>query len=147
MLQQTQVAAVIPFFERFLASFPNVGALARADLQQVLRHWEGLGYYRRARDLHRTAQIVHAEHSDTMPNNPEVMGAMPGLGRYTVGAVLSQAFDARLPILEANSARVLCRFLGVRDDPKRGPVRRSLWNAAAVLLPVKNVGNFNQALL
>jgi A/G-specific adenine glycosylase len=147
MLQQTQVASVIPFFERFLASFPNVAALARADLQQVLRHWEGLGYYRRARDLHRTAQILHADHSGIFPNTPEVLRTMPGLGPYTVGAVLSQAFDLRLPILEANSVRVLCRYLGVREDPNKGTARRLLWKAAATLLPVKQVGQFNQSLM
>src|SRR5436853_1024978 len=107
MLQQTQVATVIPFFERFLRSFPNVAALAKADEQQVLRHWEGLGYYRRARDLHRTARILCAQHSSRIPRSPEILRTLPGLGRYTGNAGLLQALDLRLPILEAH--RVLGR--------------------------------------
>src|SRR3954452_17357964 len=103
MLQQTQVATVIPYFERFLRAFPTVADLAKADVQLVLRHWEGLGYYRRARDLHRAARLLVSEHGGTIPNDPEAIQALPGLGRYTTGAVLSQAFDRRLPILETNS--------------------------------------------
>jgi A/G-specific adenine glycosylase len=147
MLQQTQVATVIPFFERFVRSFPRVAALAQADLHEVLCHWEGLGYYRRARDLHRTARIIDAEHHGSIPDSPELLRSMPGLGPYTVGAILSQAFDRRVPILEANSLRVLCRLLGVQEDPRKGTVRRALWNAAATLLPVKEVGQFNQAMM
>jgi A/G-specific adenine glycosylase len=147
MLQQTQVATVIPFFERFIRSFPDVAALARADLHDVLRHWEGLGYYRRARDLHQTARILHTEHNGRMPDDPELLRSMPGLGPYTVGAVLSQAYGLRVPILEVNSVRVLTRLLGVRQDPKKTSVRRALWSAAAALLPVKQVGQFNQALM
>jgi A/G-specific adenine glycosylase len=147
MLQQTQVATVIPFFERFVRSFPNVAALAQADLQDVLRHWAGLGYYRRARDLHRTARIILSVHHGRIPDSPELLRAMPGLGPYTVGAVLSQAFDRRVPILEANSRRVLCRLLGVQEDPRKAPVRGALWNAAAALLPLKEVGQFNQAMM
>ena len=147
MLQQTQVATVIPFFERFLKSFPNVAALAETDEQQVLRHWEGLGYYRRARDLHRSSRIIHKEHGGEIPVNVDILRTLPGFGRYTVNAVLSQAFDARLPILEANSVRVLCRLLGVREDPRKAPVRQRLWDAAATLLPAKHVGQFNQAMM
>jgi A/G-specific adenine glycosylase len=147
MLQQTQVATVIPYFERFLQSFPSIAALAQADLEQVLRLWEGLGYYRRARDLHRAAGILHANHSDKIPADADLLGNLPGLGRYTTNAVLSQAFDLRLPILEANSVRVLCRVLGVRQDPKKGTTQRFLWDAAARLLPRKRVGQFNQALM
>jgi A/G-specific adenine glycosylase len=147
MLQQTQVATVISFYKRFLQKFPSLAALARADLQEVLRSWEGLGYYRRARDLHEAARVLHGREADTIPDDPELLGSLPGLGRYTVGAVLSQAFDRRLPILEANSVRVLCRFLGVSADPRKGSVRRGLWEAAAALLPTKSVGQFNQALM
>ena len=147
LLQQTQVATVIPYYERFLRSFPDVRSLAGADEQEVLRHWEGLGYYRRARDLHRAARLIVAQMDGVFPDDVEALGALPGLGRYTVGAVLSQAFDRRLPILEANSIRVLCRLLGVRDDPSQGTVRRLLWQVAEALLPVKQVGQFNQALM
>jgi A/G-specific adenine glycosylase len=147
MLQQTQVATVIPFFERFLRSFPSLDALAAADEQDVLRHWAGLGYYRRARDLHRAARFLHAEHAGQLPNDPEVLGKLPGFGRYTVNAVLSQAFDRPLPILEANSRRVLCRLYAVTDDPQESRVQQRLWALAEALLPAKRAGAFNQALM
>jgi A/G-specific adenine glycosylase len=147
MLQQTQVATVIPYFERFLQAFPTLPDLAAADEQDVLRRWEGLGYYRRARDLHRTARLLVAEHAGRFPEDPAALGALPGMGRYTRNAVLSQAFDLRLPILEANSQRVLSRFFGRADDPRRGPARRWLWQAAEDLLPARRAGAFNQALM
>ncbi len=147
MLQQTQVATVIPYYQRFLKSFPDIASLAGAELQEVLRHWEGLGYYRRARDLHQAARVLHTSHAGSIPNDPEIVRTLPGLGRYTTNAVLSQAFDTRLPILEANSTRVLCRLLGVRRDPRQGSVQRLLWEAAGLLLPAKHVGQFNQALM
>jgi A/G-specific adenine glycosylase len=147
MLQQTQVATVVPYFERFLGAFPTVADLAAADEQDVLRLWEGLGYYRRARDLHRSARRLVAEHAGRFPDDPAVLAGLPGMGRYTVGAVLSQAFDRRLPILEANSQRMLCRLFGVRADPTEGPTRRRLWELAEALLPARRVGDFNQALM
>jgi A/G-specific adenine glycosylase len=147
MLQQTQVTTVIPYFERFLARFPTLNALAAADEQDVLRLWEGLGYYRRARDLHRAARLLAADNGGAVPDDPKVFGALPGVGRYILGAVLSQAFERRLPILEANSQRVLCRVFGVRDDPRSGPARRLLWEIAEVILPARGVGGFNQALM
>jgi A/G-specific adenine glycosylase len=147
MLQQTQVATVIPYFERFLAKFPDLEALAAADEQEVLRLWEGLGYYRRARDLHRAARQLAAEHGGRIPDDPAAAAALPGFGPYTRNAVLSQAFDRRLPILEANSQRVLSRLFARPDDPRGGPARRWLWQAAEDLLPEKRVGAFNQALM
>jgi A/G-specific adenine glycosylase len=147
MLQQTQVATVIPYFERFLQAFPTLPALAAAEEQQVLRLWEGLGYYRRARDLLRAARLMVAEHGGTFPNDPAILHRLPGMGRYTVGAVLSQAYERRLPILEANSQRVLSRFFGRRADPRNGPARKWLWQAAETLLPRRHVGEFNQALM
>ena len=147
MLQQTQVATVVPYFEHFMASFPTLAALAAADEQDVLRSWEGLGYYRRARDLHRAARILMAEHGGQFVGDPAVLARLPGFGRYTCNAVLSQAFDHRLPIVEANSQRVLSRLFGWQDDPRQGPARRRLWHAAARLLPRKGVGEFNQALM
>lgn len=147
MLQQTQVATVIAYFDRFLTAFPTVAALAAAPEQHVLRLWEGLGYYRRARSLWQAARILAADHDSRIPNDADVLGRLPGFGRYTVGAVLSQAFDRRLPILEANSQRVLSRFFGRRDDPRTGPGHRWLWKAAEGLLPRKRVGDFNQALM
>lgn len=147
MLQQTQVATVIPYFLRFLQAFPSLAALAAASEQEVLRHWEGLGYYRRARSLHRAAQILAAEHGGQFPREVEVVRSLPGIGRYTAGAILSQAFDQRLPIVEANSQRVLCRLLGIREDPTRGATRERLWQAAEALLPTREPGEFNQALM
>ncbi len=147
MLQQTQVATVIPYFERFLQRFPDLLSLANAEEQDVLHLWQGLGYYRRARDLHRAARVLATEHAGTFPTDPAVLRHLPGFGRYTVNAVLSQAFDVRLPILEANSERILCRVLGVRADPKASVVQKALWQAAADLLPRRHIGQFNQALM
>jgi A/G-specific adenine glycosylase len=147
MLQQTTVAAVVPYFERFLAAFPTLADLARAAEADVLRLWEGLGYYRRARDLHAAAGRLLAEHGGALPDDPEALARLPGLGRYTVNAVLSQAFDRRLPVLEANSQRVLSRLFGRADDPRGGAARRWLWRAAEALLPASDVGAWNQALM
>jgi A/G-specific adenine glycosylase len=147
MLQQTTVAAAAPYFERFVRTFPTLAALAAADEQDVLRLWEGLGYYRRARHLHQAARLLVAGHGGALPDDPAVWRALPGVGRYVLGAVLSQAFDRRLPIVEANSLRVLCRLFGYAGDPRGGEGRRWLWETAEELLPAKRVGDFNQALM
>jgi A/G-specific adenine glycosylase len=147
MLQQTQVSTVIPYFDRFLREFPTLADLAAADEQDVLRLWEGLGYYRRARDLHRAARQVVAEFDGKIPQDAEGLRTLPGIGRYTLGAILSQAFECRLPVLEANSQRVLCRLFGLTEDPRRGSTRRWLWEAAEALLPARHVGEFNQAMM
>lgn len=147
MLQQTQVATVVPYFERFLARFPTLAHLATADEQDVLRLWEGLGYYRRARDLHRAAGRLLAEYGGAFPRDPEALKDLPGLGDYTRNAVLSQAFDLRLPILEANSQRLLSRLFGRTASPQEPAARRWLWQAAEAILPARQVGDFNQALM
>lgn len=147
MLQQTQVATVIPYFERFINALPTIAALAAADEQQVLRLWEGLGYYRRARHLHRAARQIVATHGGRFPKDAAACAALPGVGRYMVGAILSQAFDQRLPIVEANSKRVLCRLFGQRGDPKDAATQRWLWQQAEAVLPRRNSGAFNQALM
>ena len=135
------------YFERFLAAFPDVAALADADEDQALRLWEGLGYYRRARQLHKAARVIVAKHGGRFPRDRDAVLALPGIGRYTAGAILSIAFDAREPILEANSTRVLCRLLAFREDPTRAEGQRLLWSFAESLLPTKHVGTFNQALM
>jgi A/G-specific adenine glycosylase len=112
-----------------------------------LRAWQGLGYYRRARDLHAAAKRLVREHQGGIPDDPDVFGDLPGVGRYMLGAVLSQAYDRRLPIVDANSERVLCRFFGQTEDPRRGVGRRWLWDTAESLLPARRVGDFNQALM
>jgi A/G-specific adenine glycosylase len=147
MLQQTQVVTVIPYFERFVRKLPTLSKLAQADEQAVLRLWEGLGYYRRARALCQAARTLHAAGYKTIPDDPDLVGSLPGFGRYTVNAVLSQAYDRRLPILEANSQRVLCRLFGIDKDPRNTKVRDQLWQLAESLLPTKSVGDFNQALM
>src|SRR5438093_7593001 len=134
MLQQTQVATVLRYFEPFLRAFPTVKALAAGTEQEVLRRWEGMGYYRRAHHLHQAAQRLVAEHGGRIPNDSEVFGDLPGVGRYIRGAVLSQAFDRRLPILEANSRRVLCRLLGRKPSqedkaPREGEAPAELQTA------------------
>jgi A/G-specific adenine glycosylase len=147
MLQQTTIAAVVPYFERFIAALPNIQALAAADEQQVLKLWEGLGYYRRARHLHAAAKQLVASHGGKLPDDPEVWSDLPGVGRYILGAVLSQAFDRRLPIVESNSLRVLARLFGYRGDPREGAGKVWVWSAAEIVLPKKRTGDFNQALM
>ena len=147
MLQQTTVATVIPRFQQFLNDFPTLHDLARADEQDVLRAWSGLGYYRRARDLHRSARWLVVHQDGELPDDPAIWERLPGVGRYILGAVLSQAFDRRLPIVEANSQRVLCRLFGQRGDPKSGSVKKWLWQAATSILPRTKCGDFNQAMM
>jgi A/G-specific adenine glycosylase len=147
MLVQTTVVAVIPFFERFMASFPDVAALAAADETEVVKAWEGLGYYRRARQLHAAARAIVSEHDGVIPVDSAVLRTLPGVGRYIAGAILSFAFDQPEPILEANSERVLARLLAVREDIKLTSARERLWLAAARLVPPEKAGAFNQALM
>ena len=147
MLQQTTVAAVVPFFERFLAAFPTVRHLADADEQQVLHLWQGLGYYRRARHLHAAAKRLVAGHGDALPDDPAVWAELPGVGRYILGAVMSQAFERKLPIVEANSLRVLARWFASPLDPRAGVGQLWVWAAAAAVLPDARIGDFNQALM
>jgi A/G-specific adenine glycosylase len=147
MLVQTTVVAVIPFFERFLARFPDVATLAAADEAEVVKAWEGLGYYRRARQLHSAARTIVSAHAGLIPDDPTAVRSLPGVGRYIAGAILSFAFDQPEPILEANSERVLARLLAVRDDIKVASARERLWQAAARLVPPENAGAFNQALI
>src|SRR6185436_3645748 len=147
MLQQTQVATVKDYFERFTCAFPDVESLAAAEETDVLRLWEGLGYYRRARQLHAAAKKVVAEYSGKFPDEAEDLQQLPGIGRYTAGAIASIAFGRRSPILEANTIRLLSRLVGYRGDPQSSAGQRVLWAVAEEILPQKKVAPFNQALM
>ena len=147
MLQQTQVATVESYFLRFQESFPSIETLASAEEQDVLRYWEGLGYYRRARQLHEAAKVLTDEYGGKFPRDSESVRALPGIGRYTAGAILSIAFDAREPILEANTIRLFCRLLAYRGMPTTSEGQRTLWAMAEAVLPQRGAGTFNQALM
>jgi A/G-specific adenine glycosylase len=147
MLQQTQVATVVPYFTRFLAAFPTIRALAEADERDVLRQWEGLGYYRRARQLHRASRIVVEQFGGQLPRDLESVRQLPGIGRYTAGAIVSIAFDAPAPILEANTVRLFSRLVGFRDDPSSSAAQAFLWQLAEAMVPRRGCGAFNQALM
>ena len=150
MLQQTQVATVIDYFHRFLAELPTLKDLAAAEEQTVLRLWQGLGYYRRARNLHAAAKAIVAEHDGRVPSDVETLLTLPGVGRYTAGAIASLAFGTRAPILDGNVQRVLCRLEAITDDPRQTPVQKRLWQRAEELLPPEpgvRVADVNSALM
>ena len=147
MLQQTQVSTVVPYFERFVEAFPDVHALARASGEDVLAAWSGLGYYRRARALHRAAGTIVDELGGKFPDNVAGWMKLAGVGRYTAGAIVSIAFGKRAPILDGNVMRVLSRWFVVRGDPRAGEANRELWRAAEEILPKRSVSEFNQALM
>jgi A/G-specific adenine glycosylase len=147
MLQQTRVETVIPYYERFLARFPDIEALASADTDAVLGAWAGLGYYSRARNLQAAAREVASKHGGRLPDDVEGLRALPGIGRYTAGALASIAFDRPEPVVDGNVARVLTRLLGIRDDIGRPAVARRLWEEAARLADGPDPGDLNQALM
>ena len=147
MLVQTTVAAAGPYFERFVARFPTAEALAVADESVVLKAWEGLGYYRRARQLQAAARALVADHGGRVPDDPEAIRRLPGVGPYIAGAVLSIAFGRPEPILEANSQRVLARWLAWPGDVRASASQSRLWEAATRLVPPEGAGRFNQALM
>lgn len=147
MLQQTRVEAVIPYWERFLARFPEPGALARADLDEVLGLWSGLGYYSRARSLKRAAEEVMARFGGRVPDDPAALQTLPGVGPYTAGAVASIAYDRPAPIVDGNVARVLSRLLGIRERIESPAARARLWTEAEALAAGDAPGDLNQALM
>jgi A/G-specific adenine glycosylase len=147
MLQQTQVATVIPFYERFMARFPDVHALAAAPIDEVLHLWTGLGYYARARNLHRTARIIVTEHHGHFPRTLEAMQALPGIGRSTAGAILALSQSARYPILDGNAKRVLARHFGVEGYPGDKQVEAELWALADRCTPAERVAHYTQAIM
>jgi A/G-specific adenine glycosylase len=147
MLQQTRVETVVPYFDRFLERFPDVAALAAAELDDVLHLWSGLGYYRRARQLHATAREVTAQHGGAFPAEAAALRALPGIGAYTAGAISSIAYGRREALVDGNVARVLARLEGI-DDPIKSPATiRRIWAVAARLLPSEQPGRFNEALM
>ena len=147
MLQQTQVATVIPFYARWLAHFPDFASLAAAEESDVLGVWQGLGYYSRARNLHRAAKTVVSAHGGKMPRAPALIRALPGIGRYTAGAVASFAFDLPEPLVDANVARVLARLLDLHTPIDSTAGQAALWAAAVALVPEKGARTFNGALM
>ncbi len=147
MLQQTQVQTVIPYFERFVRRFPDVVTLADAAQDDVLQHWSGLGYYARARNLHKAAQRVRDEHGGVFPSTLDEVMALPGVGRSTAGAILSLAFDRRHPILDGNVKRVLARHEAIEGWPGTAAVANRLWEVAEDNTPQDNVAAYTQAIM
>jgi A/G-specific adenine glycosylase len=147
MLQQTQVATVTPYYERFVAACPDVCTLAAAPLGEVLQLWSGLGYYRRAHMLHRAAQIVMAEHAGAFPMDARTLATLPGIGRSTAAAIAVFARGERGAILDGNVKRVLARHEGVNGFPGDAPVERLLWQRADALLPTRDIETYTQALM
>ncbi|MDR0610466.1 MAG: A/G-specific adenine glycosylase [Planctomycetaceae bacterium] len=147
MLQQTTTKTVEGYFDRFVKRFPTVAELAAAPIDEVNRLWEGLGYYRRCVQMHRAAQEIMKRFGGVFPNNPDEVLSLPGVGRYTAGAILSIAFDQRQPILEANTIRLHARLLALKADPTQHAANTRLWEFAEEILPKKNAGRFNQALM
>ncbi len=147
MLQQTQVATVIPYYERFLKRYPNVSDLAAAPLDDVLRLWAGLGYYSRARNLHRAAIEITNRYKGRVPDSVELLRTLPGVGRYTAGAVASIAYDKRAAVVDGNVSRVLSRLFDIHLDIRSPAGERRIWETAESLLPRSRAGDFNQALM
>jgi A/G-specific adenine glycosylase len=145
MLQQTRSETVLRFYEPFLRRFPTPRALARARESSVLARWSGLGYYARARNLHRAAREIVARHDGELPRDPAALAALPGVGRYTVGAVASIAFGVPLPVVDGNVARVLARFFAIERPLRSGDAE--LWELATSLVPADAAGDWNQALM
>jgi A/G-specific adenine glycosylase len=147
MLQQTQVATVIPYFERFIASFPTVSALAAAPLDRVLEHWSGLGYYRRAHHLHAAAQMLVSQHGGEFPHDTATLSSLPGIGRSTAAAIAVFAHGERAAILDGNVKRVLARHRGIDGYPGSAKVEAVLWQAAKALLPAAAIESYTQGLM
>jgi A/G-specific adenine glycosylase len=147
MLQQTRVETVIPYFKRWMQRFPTLESLAAASQQEVLAVWEGLGYYSRARNLHRAAQIVVEQHEGKVPDNIQMLRKLPGIGRYTAAAITSIAFGKDEPTLDGNIRRVLARIFNVSEDARSTKGERILWDLAAANMPSGRAGDYNQALM
>ncbi len=147
MLQQTQVATVIPYFEKFTAAFPDIATLANASQDDVLLHWAGLGYYSRARNLHKAAQIIAELHDGQFPQNYDDVLALPGIGPSTAGAILAQALGQRHAILDGNVKRVLARYQVIEGWPAQSQVEKTLWRWAEKYTPEQQVADYTQAIM
>lgn len=147
MLQQTQVSTVIPYFQRFMQTFPSVATLAAADQDNVLHHWTGLGYYARGRNLHKSAQLICSDHGGELPDDPHALEALPGIGRSTAGAICAIAFNRRAPILDGNVKRVLARYHRVEGWPGQSAVQKKLWQLADDTTPRQRSADYTQAIM
>ncbi|MFK7788113.1 MAG: A/G-specific adenine glycosylase [Phycisphaeraceae bacterium] len=147
MLQQTQVATVIPYFHRFTEAFPTVQALADADEQEVLTLWQGLGYYRRARNLHAAAKVIVNEHAGQVPATVAVLLGLPGVGRYTAGAIASIAHGTQAAVVDGNVERVFARLFHLTDPINAPATKKYVWSIADTLVPKSNPGDYNQAVM
>ena len=147
MLQQTQVVTVIPYFERFMKRFPDVHTLADATLDDVLHHWTGLGYYARARNLHKSAKIITSKYQGSLPLSFDEIITLPGIGRSTAGAILSLSHSKRFPILDGNVKRVLTRYHGIKGWPGKKKVENKLWEIAELHTPTKSIKQYTQAIM
>ena len=147
MLQQTQVNTVIPYYERLLSRFPGIDVLARASLDDVLKAWEGLGYYSRARNLHQAAKVIVNELGGQFPSTVEDLLKLPGIGRYTAGAIASLAFSRDAPVLDGNLIRVFARLFDIADDITQPRTKRNLWDLAEKVLPSGRAGLWNEGLM
>ena len=147
MLQQTQVNTVIPYYTRFIDRFPDIQSLANAELDEVLSHWAGLGYYARGRNLYHAAQMICDEHGGTIPASKEKLLTLPGIGRSTASAIMALAFNQRHAILDGNVKRVISRFYAISGWPGESAVEKQLWQLAENLTPERNVAQYTQAMM
>ena len=147
MLQQTQVSTAIPYYNRFMHTFPTVDSLAKAHEATVIEHWAGLGYYQRARNLHKTSQIVHNEYQSIFPKTPESLIQLPGIGKSTAHAILSICHDAQYPILDGNVKRVLSRYYGIQEAVDKADTIKHLWHLASQAMPQQNCRIYTQGIM
>ena len=147
MLQQTRMATVLDYYDRWMKALPSIPSVAAADEATILKLWEGLGYYARARNIHRAAKQICEQHAGEFPNDYEAIRQLPGIGPYTAGAIASIAFEQDRPVVDGNVIRVLCRLLNLDADPKAGSTQKKLWQVATDWLPSGHARNFNQGLM
>lgn len=147
MLQQTRIDTVIPYYHRFLKKLPTVQKLARANIDTILKLWEGLGYYTRARNLHKAAKVIVKEYGGQFPREVKELMKLPGIGRYTAGAIASIAFGVPAPLVDGNVIRVLCRIYCIKEDPTKTKIKNKIWRLAEDLVCTKRPGDLNQSMM